>query len=196
MTEGVENSETIKSKIELELEEAQVFIKAIRELKESDKGRYASLKRGGGNTLGESRNVAWFHGILGRYAKGRNEETYYLIATLMPLNKHSLSGNFANSLKILKTKKTNEASIDKRFNILLDADFDREGGEAAGGELSFRLRQLVKLLASKEVGVDWAQLLIDLKRWGDVKKQVQKRWAKSFYTSSASDETPTVSESM
>jgi CRISPR type I-E-associated protein CasB/Cse2 len=82
----------------------------------------------------------------------------------------------------------------RRFHILLDSKFDRicdplnesAARQDGGGELAFRLRQMVKVLASKEIGVDWAQLLVDLPQWSHPEKRIQKAWARSFFSAPSS----------
>ena len=63
-------------------------------------------------------------------------------------------------------------SVDRRFTVLLGAN--RE-------DLPQHLRHAVSLLKSKDVPVDWARLLDDLKWWDDDDRRVQRRWAKAFW---------------
>lgn len=152
-----------------------------------DRGRQAGLKRNAGNSLGESRGVGWFYSLLRSDQFGRDEEIFFMAATLLAQDRRALegrrpfSGDFGRTMRQLAERGSSDG-VERRFRILLDSDFDLEDGhKPAGGELAFRLRQLVKLAASKEVGVDWPQLLYDLQRWGAPGKRVQKRWAKSYY---------------
>ena len=101
----------------------------------------------------------------------KHQEIYFLLATLIGLNKYDTSGDLGHSAHLywLSTKRQEdgeaqkpESTIAKRLNILLDAEFTRADGRAAGGEIVFRLRQFVRLLASHEVGIDWPELLVDL----------------------------------
>lgn len=171
-------TEPVGGKREARLEAARAFVRRVKEL---ERGELAMLKRNAGNTLAQSRGVTWFYRLLDQEARGIDVEIYFLIATLMGLNKLETSGDFGRSMARLKSV-TESDSVERRFRILLDAEFDRlEGYRPGGGELAFRLRQLVKLAATKEVGIDWAQLLCDLRRWNDPQKRVQKCWAQSFY---------------
>jgi len=162
----------------------------IGELARLERGRLAALRRNVGNSLCEARGIAWFYGLLNRYAKPWNEEAYFLIATLFAADKDAIDGKTASkgdlgaTLRALRAKSgasTSEASpLDRRFNILLDADFDAK----MGGELAFRLRQLTKLVISKKepsARIYWAQLLHDVKFWNGDRKAVQKRWARSYF---------------
>jgi len=160
------------------LESARAFVKAVGELHPGEK---AALRRNAGNTIAEARGALWFYRLLDEEGH-KDREIYFLVATLMGLNKYPLTGNFGLTMAILNGKASQETTMERRFRILLDATFD-------GGEMAFRLRQLVKLAASKEVGVDWAQLLVDLRRWHWADKRVQKRWAQVFYAPASIDTT-------
>ena len=63
-------------------------------------------------------------------------------------------------------------SVEQRFIALLDADEE---------ELSFRLRQMVSLIKSEEVPLDWERLLQDIEQWGAESRWVQERLAREFY---------------
>jgi len=157
---------------------ARAFVERVTARK---RGELAVLKRNAGNTLAEAHGAAWFYQLLDDEG-WRNPEIHFLVATLIGWNtKTASTGNLGHTMAVLKARASAE-SIERRFRILLDADFDRqEGGKPGGGEMAFRLRQLVKLAASKEVGVDWARLLVDLCDWQSPAKKVQRAWAKAFY---------------
>jgi CRISPR type I-E-associated protein CasB/Cse2 len=160
------------------------FVYALQSL---DAGSLAILKRCSGRTIGEASGRAKliFYRILREEAPAvngsRDEEIYFLVATLLGLNKHNLSGDFGRTMRMI-TKKTTSASIDNRMAILLDSEFDLIGGRRpGGGELAWRLRQCVRLATSHEVGVNWTQLLKDLKYWNHPEKRARKRWARSYF---------------
>lgn len=160
----------------------------INELSKQDNGRLSQLRRNAGNTIAEARGVMWFYDLLNRFDSSRRyEETYFLVATLYATDKSEVKGNkgdLGTTLRMLKSASGASASesnpLDRRFNILLDADFDPN----TGGELSFRLRQVVKLITSKKdpsVRINWPQLLHDLKAWQRSTRVAQKNWARSYY---------------
>ena len=62
--------------------------------------------------------------------------------------------------------------IDRRMAVLLDAPLE---------DLGFRLRQLVTLAASSDIGVNWRTLLGDLLWWDHPARRVQRRWARSYF---------------
>ncbi len=153
----------------------QQFINRLKQLKESDKGAIAKLKRNAGNILAESRGVhAIFYRLLPPNTPRRHEQWYFLVATLFPLAESASKGSLGFALRLAKDKnKTGEKGYDRRIEVLLDADAD---------QLSFRLRQVIRLLKSAEVAVNWEQLLKDLKNWNYVERSVQERWARDYFT--------------
>lgn len=159
-----------------------------------DKGELAMLRRNVGNTLAEARGVAWIYRLIPKTVRNWDDEVYFLVATLIALSMSGsraekldnnsnytprLQSGFGVSLRLLRSK-ANEEAIDRRFGILLDST-DLE-------TLAFRLRQIVKLVLSKEVGVHWVQLLENLLDWNLPDKCVQKKWARDYYTVSQSSD--------
>ena len=119
---------------------------------------------------------------LGRFTDrlfSRNqEEAYYLIATLYGLypgeswrGSSSKESNLGASLRKLKSEMGK--SVESRFVALLNAH--RE-------DLPHHLRQIISLLKSKEVPVDWAQLLMNVEYWdASDERRTQRQWAKAFW---------------
>lgn len=185
-----------------EAEEDAAAREFISELARQDTGRLAVLRRNAGNSISEARGVAWLYGLLSRYAKPRNEEAHFMIATLFASDKKTINdiiegknafrvGNFGATLRALRSKSVKSPSdpspLDRRFNILLDADFDPR----KGGELAFRLRQMTKRVVSEKdpaVRINWAQLLLDAQLWNRADKRAHKRWARSYYAPQLSSE--------
>lgn len=170
------------------LASARAFVDAVREWHETDKGRLATLRRCAGDTIAEAldqgRRIAWFFQLLNRFGGMYGEENVFLVATLLAFDRHTMqggapfNGSFGATMEMLKSRPdASDASIERRFAILLDADLD----PCSGGELPFRLRQTVKLVLSKNVGIDWPQLLSDLRSWSHPDKYIQKQWARDFY---------------
>lgn len=164
-------------------ETASIEEEFINRLSLLNRGDMAALKRNAGNTIGESRGaVQTFYRILPPgVASKYNEEIYFLVATLYGLNKYRFTGDFGWTMRTVR-KSSDLESVDKRMTILLDSDFDLIGGyQPGGGEMAYRLRQNVRLANSKEVGVDWLQLVKDLEYWTHSEKKVKKRWANSYF---------------
>lgn len=149
------------------------------------KARLARLRRSAGDSLAEARDIAWFYQFVNRFAHRGDEDILFLVATLLAFDRPALEGkrrfkgSFGKTLAILKNQPgANAESVERRFRILLDARLDSAQGE---GDMPFRLRQMVKLILSKDAPIDWAQLLHDLRLWNQPGKYRQKQWAKDFY---------------
>lgn len=106
-----------------------------------------------------------------------NDRWFFAIATLFALHpqdqpqRESLGGTFARLRK-------ESDSIEKRFQLLLACDEEN---------LWEQLVQIVSLLKSKNVPVNWFRLLDDLTRnnWDDPERPIQLRWARDFYKPAA-----------
>jgi CRISPR system Cascade subunit CasB len=80
-------------------------------------------------------------------------------------------GSLGEAFRELRARAGSD-SIEKRFVALLDS---------AKEDLPGRLRQAVSLLKSKEIALDWEQLLTDLRRWEQPSRGVQRDWARRFW---------------
>ncbi|MBI4774288.1 MAG: type I-E CRISPR-associated protein Cse2/CasB [Deltaproteobacteria bacterium] len=157
------------------------FIERIERL---DTGELAMLRRGCGERDPVEGRCPWLVGLIHGVA---SEATSFLVASLLAQYKtadiktghHCIKGNFGLTWK-RAIAGTDSKSIERRFHILLDADYDPWTGD---GDLPYRLRQMVRYAANKAQthGVDWPMLLTDLKFWNHPEKRVQKRWARSFF---------------
>ena len=115
---------------------------------------------------------------------GSRRKAHYLAAGLFALNpRHINGGDFGWSVRELQRQHESE-STEARFLVLLDADPE---------QLPNRLRQMVSLVKSKEVGVNWSRMLTDLLGWNHPDRYVQIRWARSFY-GAAPEQTPEESD--
>jgi len=154
----------------------------IKQLEQLGKGPRAILRRHAGNLLSESSSVySLFFRMYPKDQTWYDQDIYFLVATLFPLNQHELTGDLGDTLRSVRIR-SDSSSLDRRMAILLDSDFDRSEGRDGGGTLSFRLRQLIRLADSQGVGVDWRRLLADLLFWSHPEKRVQQRWAQSYYS--------------
>lgn len=175
---------------EQSLAHARGFINELRAIQKQDRGRMSALKRNAGEML-PGRETSWFYSLLPKAPEQRKQrEVYYLIATLFDFNRlPGRPGNFGQTMLQLCNNMKRDPKDFRRFHILLDSEFDRvhdpdevESPWAdGGGELAYRLRQMVMLMASKDVGIDWAELLVDLCSWSHPNRRIQKKWARSFF---------------
>lgn len=146
-----------------------------------DRAALAALRRGLGRPPGTTPEMHRY--IIPRLPSKlypRQEEAYYLIAALFGLHPaDSDSGNIGRSFAAAKDKDGNAEAIERRFAVLLAAHPD---------DLPFQLRQAIQFLRSKEIPVNWSQLLRDVLSWDNPRRSVQRSWAHGFW------ERPTKSE--
>jgi len=83
-------------------------------------------------------------------------------------------------------RKRESDTLQKQFAALIDGTFDLiDGKKMGGGEVPHRLAHLVKMANAEGIPLDWKMLFKDLKFWEQPSKLTQKKWASSFYGSSA-----------
>lgn len=167
-----------------EMTKGQAFVERVEQL---DSGRLAMLRRGCGARDPVEGRCPWLIGLIRGAA---SEATAFLAASLLAqystadikAGRHRMTGDFGKTWKVATASEGE--SIKRRFNTVLDAEYDPWTGE---GDLPHRLRQMVRYAVSKRVGVDWPQLVADLCYWSHPDKPVQKHWARSFFASEPED---------
>lgn len=155
------------------------FIERVENL---STGELAMLRRGCGERDPVQGRCPW---LLSLIQGAASDAAAFLVASLLAQYKtatikagaHRIDGNFGVTWK-RAIAGTDSESIRRRFHILLDADYNPKTGD---GDLPYRLRQMVRYVAAKGVGVDWPTLLVDLKFWNHPDKHAQKRWANAFF---------------
>ena len=101
-----------------------------------------------------------------------NRRVQYLCAALQSSSRAGMGrGSLGEAARKL-SQVTGSSSVEQRFITLLEADAD---------ELPYRLRQMITLLSSADIALDWGQLRHDLSRWLHRDKFVQQRWARDYY---------------
>jgi CRISPR system Cascade subunit CasB len=147
-----------------------------------DRAALAALRRGLGRAPGEAAEMIPF---LARMLPPHlppeieTEAPYYLVASLFALHPTPKGGekqegeNLGRSLKRLPEHLRSE-SLEKRFQALLSSRPE---------QLPDRLRQVISLLRSQKIPVDYQILLSDLLSWTREGRPVQRRWARSFWGS-------------
>lgn len=88
------------------------------------------------------------------------------------LRKFALVKNASQSEGDEELKKEIPDTVKRRFGILLGSPRT---------ELFGHLRQIISLIKSEDIPIDWALLLCDLLEWEWKGNPVQWRWSKSFY---------------
>lgn len=153
--------------------EPHPFIRYLQNLAEGqNRGALASLRRGLGQPPGTAaemyRYVEPFLGADARY----KEDAYYLVAALFALHPESTDFGDMGSHMAAARAEGNEDALERRFTALLAAHPD---------DLPDYLRQAVSFLKSKDIPINWNELLRDLQGWGREDRFVQKKWARSFW---------------
>ncbi len=148
---------------------------------EKNLGALAALRRGLGRPAGAAAEMyPYVVPHLPDGATRAEEHAYFLIAALFAWHQVDWTLgegqkrrdiNFGASYRRLFDETTSE-SIEHRFVALLNAH--RE-------DLPEHLRHAVGLLRSKEIPVDWAQLLGDVAAWDDPRRSTQLAWARSYW---------------
>lgn len=177
------------------LSQAERFIQDLEKLaddkngKKADRAALAALRRGLGKSPGE---VSEIHRYVVPYINNLSDsnykqaDCYYLVASLFALHqiswhseeKAAYKSNLGASFAKLQASSDGNESIEKRFVALLNSHQE---------DLADHLRHAVSLLKSKEIGIDWLQLLKDLQNWDNDNRYVQRDWARAFW-SKPSDE--------
>lgn len=149
-----------------------VYLEGLRE----DRAALAALRRGLGRPPGYAPEMfPYVVPFLSERAGGWQEETYYVVASLFGLHPEpSTTGDLGDHFAKLRSVSPSIEAVERRFTALLAAHPE---------DLAFYLRQAIGLLKSKEVPVNWHQLLQDVLRWHhpDSRVRVRKRWASAFW---------------
>ena len=178
MNEIIETSENVSvtepATVSAEPEKEDRVIKYLKSLNKPPQNRAASahLRRG----LGKPPKTAMeMFPYLGRFlsndTKPNYENTVFIVAALFAYypDAKNTSGNLGASLRELKE---NSDSIEKRFVALLNAEAE---------DLPYYLRQIIGLLKSNDVAVNWERLFKDIQSWNSDKRFVQQKWAEQFW---------------
>jgi CRISPR system Cascade subunit CasB len=154
-------------------QEPHPFIRHLQKLADGqDRGALAYLRRGLGQPPGTVADMyRYVEPFLGADARYR-ESAFYLVAALFAFHPSSTdSGDMGKHMAATRTESGADA-LERRFTALLAAHPD---------DLPEYLRQAVSFLKSKDVPVNWNELLRDLQSWGWEGRLVQKKWARSFW---------------
>lgn len=150
------------------------FITYLEDLRD-DRGALAALRRGLGQPPGTVASmyryiVPW----LSADTPPWREEAYYLIAALFAYYPDlGGRGNMGHHFAHARDPQGDDTAIERRFTTLLAAHPD---------DLATYLRQAVSFLKSKEVPINWHQLLPDVLAWGHRDRYVQQQWARAFWS--------------
>jgi CRISPR system Cascade subunit CasB len=162
--------------------QTQPFVTYLESLRD-DRAALAALRRGLGQPPG---TVASMYPYVVRWlladAPPAREAAYYLAAALFAYHPAgSGAGNLGEAFRRTLDPQGDNTAVERRFTALLAAHPD---------DLDFYLRQAISFLRSKEVPVNWHQLLADILAWGHPDRYVQKRWARAFWGRPAQETQP------
>lgn len=170
-------------------EDKSPFIRHLEDLvRRQDRAALADLRRGLGKPPGTAMEMhRYVVPYLPPKLSRRQEEACYLVAALFAYwhqgrDAVALSPptNLGASLARMATG-DNEDSLDRRFTALLKSHPE---------DLTHHLRQVVGLLKSNDVPVDWRELMKDLLNWDHEDHFIQRKWARSFWGRSSGGEQP------
>jgi CRISPR system Cascade subunit CasB len=156
------------------LERERKFLQAIEGTINKDNGAKADLKR---SLSGEIKHIRSTYPIIFRYLGGieYNQDEWILVAGLFAYYPQKLDRdspkNFGSSSRGLALANKSEGA-DRRFRALLDTSIE---------DIRSPLIALIRQIKSKDIAIDYPQLLADLCRWEHPNEYIQDRWAKSFW---------------
>lgn len=146
-----------------------------------DRAMLAELRRGLGKMPGEASGM--FPYVVPFVHNRFEEANLYLVASLFALHPVSThEGNMGAHLHRYSEAVGDDAATTRRFVQLLNLRWDA---------LDSPLRQHISMLKSKDIPVNWHQLLFDLNNWNHEARFVQKRWASAFWRSPKTQQTQT-----
>ncbi|MEF9996714.1 MAG: type I-E CRISPR-associated protein Cse2/CasB [Burkholderiaceae bacterium] len=117
------------------------------------------------------------------HAANRARERAYLVTGLWALASKRGSGDPCSLPDAMRrvARSRESRSVEARFVALLDSE---------GDELIWRLRHVIDLIAAEKVTLNWPALLRDVLAWDADSRFIQQRWAREYWRSEASLETP------
>lgn len=153
--------------------EPHPFVTHLERLSD-DRAALAALRRGLGRPAGSVPEMfPYVVPFLPGQAKPWMEDACYLVASLFALHPVSANGgNLGNHFAQTLDPGGENQAVERRFTALLASHPD---------DLPFFLRQAVSFLKSKDVPVNWHQLMRDINQWNHPDRFVQHNWANAFW---------------
>jgi CRISPR system Cascade subunit CasB len=160
------------------------FLESLHSKIKNDNGAKAALKRA---LSDEERHIRNTYSIILPHIpdiKEYQQKTWIFVACLSVYYPQVLDRedhkNFGYSCRGL-AQANNSEGTERRFRALLDTTTE---------DLQSPLTSLVRQIKSKDIRLDYPQLLSDLCRWDypDQYVQIQDRWARTFWGASSTDD--------
>ncbi len=144
-----------------------------------DRAMLAALRRGLGAEPGDPETVGMFQYVVPWINEWYDEADIYMVASLFALHPSSAaSGNMGDHLRRLAGQLGDDNATERRFVQLLRMRRDT---------LEPRLRQQVSILKSKDIPINWHQLIRDVNYWDHPNRFVQRRWASAYWRAQRSE---------
>jgi len=148
------------------------FVEHLESLREN-RGALASLRRGLGSSPGTV--PAMYPYIIPWTPRNRKvEEACYVVGSLFALYPEA-GGTDDLGMAFAKVSDPSD-SLEKRFVALLNCHYD---------DLPNHLRQATSLLKSKDIPINWRELLQDIMGWEHESRYIQRKWARGFWQNKA-----------
>jgi CRISPR system Cascade subunit CasB len=160
------------------VKEIHPFVRRLYDLAaRDDRAALAELRRAFASPVAALPHVAPF---LRRDASRREENALVLVGGLFALHPARGTLTLARAMRICAQK---NHSVSLRFQALLDSDAE---------DLAMPLRHAVTLVRSKDIAIDYDDLLHTIRWWGSEDRNRQRRWAREFWgTAGTNEETAT-----
>jgi len=155
-------------------EEREQLIKRLEELRDKEnRAALATLRRALSGQL-EDTLRAFQHIGYSLPSREHDQDTGILIGALFALHpREGGGGNMGDHVAALRRADENKTqSAERWFTALITSHRD---------DLPTALRQIIGLLESGQIPVNWAQLLYDLDYWDHEQHFVQRQWASAFW---------------
>ena len=175
--------ETSVKEIDFDEEDKKFINHLIKFRREDNRGALANLRRGLGKKPGTAMEMYPY--INRQIPDTKKTNAYFIVAALFGLypDAEHTKGNLGESLLLLESKTQEQrksspddkkiSSVERRLVALLNAKEE---------DLPNHLRQILGLLKSNEMPINWFRLLKDIKFWSDEKNSdTQRQWAKAFW---------------
>ncbi len=158
------------------IERAAKFLEFVRARIEHDKGANAALKRA---LTGEAHHLRAVYPIvldfLDLQGIAYHQDAWIFVACLFAYYEQPISRsdtrNFGHSARGLAGEGSS-GGADRRFRALLDTALE---------DLRSPLSALVRLMKSKNISINYPQLIVDLGYWDHPDQFVQDKWARAFW---------------
>lgn len=139
-----------------------------------DRATLAHLRHGAGKPFGSAPDRdSWVLASLDATTPDTDIEAACLVASLFAIHPSAKGpGTLGASFRQLSFNSKTEQSAQRRFVAILNSNI---------ADLPEHLRHAVRLLKSHEIGIDYAQLLHDLRRWTHPDRSVHRRWSRDFW---------------